>query len=296
MPLFYNGHNNTRWYFIKESLQNKKSIPDADIVFLGESRVNAGIDFIQISNSYSFAAGGSTSIEMYYVLNKYLQIHKNPEKVFISISPRFLCEIFGFYEYSVRNNFFSFSEMNEIVKSYKKNNHDKILGKFPVLKFLLYKADYLEYYQKDVLTNNVFGAYNKNKLLIEQMKKMNGARPHPGLKDSCSDLNYETKYKNFEPSPILDFYLNNIFNICKEKDIQVVFEFMPVNKSSYSKFNKKFVSEYQEYILKYKREYPDFLISDSVYFYEDNYFGDESHLNSKGKAKYTQYIKTKFNI
>jgi hypothetical protein len=295
-PLYYNTSNNTRTYFISNSLKNAKDLPKAKILFFGDSRVNAGIDFLKIKNSYSFATGGATTIEMYYILKKYLQNKKKPETLFISISPRFLTETYGFYQNSVRNNLINYTDFSEIISNRKKNKTDTILGEFPYLKFFLCKARYIEFYQKDILINNVFGGYKKNSELISIMKKMAGACPHPGLKDSCSELNFETGYKKFEPSPLLDLYLNKIFETCKEKNIHLIFEFMPVNKSSFYKFNPKFITDYKKYMFSYKQKYPEFGISDSVYWFDNKYFGDKSHLNEKGKEKITAYFKNKFKI
>ena len=107
MPMYYNRPTNTRWMFIKKNLENKEQIPKVNKLFLGESRLNAAVDFTKISNSYSFASGGSGPIEMYYVLKKYIENYSKPDTIFLSISPRFLTEIFAFYPYAVRNNFIS---------------------------------------------------------------------------------------------------------------------------------------------------------------------------------------------
>ncbi|MCF6366733.1 MAG: hypothetical protein L3J35_11080 [Bacteroidales bacterium] len=294
MPEYYNRPTNTRWHFIKESLKKKHIIPDSEIIFLGESRVNAGIDFTQIPNSYSFASGGATTIEMYYILEKYCKNYQKPETVYLSISPRFLTEVFAFYPYVVRNNLLNYSDMKEICSALQKN--DTTLGSFPKIKFLLNKVDYIEYYQSDVLYNNVFGGHKENLKLINEMIKRKGGRPHPGLKDSCSALNYETKYNHFKPAVILTVYFKKILEFCKNKNIKLSFFFMPMNESSYRVLNSKFKKEYKEYISKFQKQYPEFNISDSVYFYPDTLFGDESHLNLKGKQIFTeQFLKEQLN-
>jgi hypothetical protein len=291
MPMYYNSANNTRWYFIKKSLEKEYKIPKSDYIFLGESRVNAGFDFTKIPNSYSFASGGATSIEMYYVLNKYLKNHSKPKKVFISISPRFLSEVFAFYPYFIRNKLISFSEMQEICSNLQKG--DNTLGKAPMRKYILHKLGYLVYYQNDIKENNVFGANYKNKEMINEMIKMHGGRFHPNLKISSSELNEETKCKRFKPSKIISIYLDKIFQLCKQEKIDVEFYFMPMNESSYKELNPMFIKEYKSYIKEYQKKYPKFNISDSMFFYKDIFFGDASHLNKNGKKVFTSnFIKT----
>ncbi len=284
-PMYYNRPTNTRWYFLKESLSGKYKIPKANKIFLGESRLNAGLDFTKIPDAYSFASGGSTPVEMYYILKKYLKNYPKPDTVFVSISPRFFCETFAFWHFAVRNNVISRADMQEILSEKKKN--DTVLGNFPRLNFLLYKADYLGYYQDDVLYNYVFAGYSKNKKMISEMQNMRGGRQHSGLKDSCSLPNYETKYTHFCPSSLLLKHFEKTADLCRENDIKFIFFSMPMNERSFKILKPEFVSEYQKTIQICAEKYPEFDISDSLYAYSDNYFGDASHLNSKGKKIFT---------
>ncbi len=293
MPMYYNSPNNTRWYFIKESLDKEYKIPKSDYIFLGESRVNAGLDFTKIPNSYSFASGGATSIEMYYILKKYIKNYQKPKKVFISISPRFLSEIFAFYPYFIRNKLVSYSKMQEICSNLQEG--DTTLGNAPMRKYILHKFNYLIYYQNDVKENNVFGAYSKNKKMINEMLKMKGGRFHPNLKAKSSDLNEETKYNCFKPSKIITIYLDKIFKLCEKEEIELEFFFMPMNESSYKELKPQFIKEYKLYIQKHQKKYPQFNISDSIFFYKDEFFGDASHLNQDGKKVFTSnFIKKHF--
>jgi len=293
-PMYYNRPTNTRWYFLKESLAGKYKIPKANKIFLGESRLNAGINFTKIPDAYSFASGGSTPVEMYYILKQYLQKHHKPDTIFYSISPRFFSEIFAFWHFAVRNNVISYSEFEEIIS--EKEKQDTILGNFAKAKYFLYKADYLGYYQDDVLYNYVFAGNKKNIKIISEMQQMKGGRPHPGLRDSCSELNYETKYTHFAPAPLSEHYFDKTLAFCKNQNIKLIFFSMPMNESSFEKLNPEFVRVYQRFMQKYQQKYPEFDISDSLYAYPDTLFGDASHLNLKGKKKFTDYfISQNFN-
>ncbi len=296
LPDYYNEANNTRWQFMHENFEDSTKLPNASILFLGESRVNAGIDFTQFHNAWSFASGGATSAEMYYALTKYLEKHPRPDTVFLSISPRFLCETFAFYPYAVRNNFFNVADMKELSELYKQHPEDTILGDFPLLRFGLYKADYLEYYQKDISKNYGFRAKHKNAALRKDMIRRKGGRFHPNLKDSCAKLNYETRYLNFNPAPILDTYLHKIFERCASEHIKLIFENMPMNEASVNALHPKFKSDFEQYLQKIQQNYPDAEVADSLYAYPNGMFGDASHLNRKGKQKFTNYLMQKFKI
>jgi hypothetical protein len=131
---------------------------------------------------------------------------------------------------------------------------------------------------------------------MDEMNHYRGASPHPGLKDSCSDLNYETRYTYFKSAPIIDLYFDKIFRFCRDNGIFLIFDFMPFNESSFKKMNPVFAKDYRAYIRSYAEQYLEFDISDTLYCYPDVLFGDDSHLNSKGKETYTDYLlKTYFN-
>lgn len=292
---FYNREPNNRWYYLNQLLNKNIDLSDSTIkyLFLGESRLNAGIDYLQIPNCWSLAYGGSSPIEQYFILKKYLENYPKPDTLFYSVSPRFLCETYAFWDYAVRNDFFTFNNFKEI----KKNNNqfnDTVLGFCPKLNFLLYKTKYIGYYQADIYINSIYFGKKENIENITFMQNRKGQQFHPNLLDSCSELNHETKYQNFKPSLLLDHYFEQIFELCKEKNISVIFLFMPMNKSSFSQLSENFITDYQSYIKKYQHNYPNFDISDSIYFFSDNYFGDNSHLNFFGQQEFTNQLIEKY--
>ncbi len=290
MPDFYNEPNNTRWVFLTESLDNKHFVPEVSLLFLGDSRTNAGIDFNRFTNAWSFAAGGATNIESYYALTKFLEKHPKPDTVFISVSPRFMSETFAFYPYAVRNNFFTWEDIHEINSLYTKNETDTTLGDALLFNYLLHKVRWVEYYQGDISRNYGIRAYSANKAMIADMQKRRGGRDHPGLRNSCSDLNYETNYKKFSPSPILSEYLQKTLKLCTDSSIVLICEAMPMNQSSVKNLHPEFVSQYQLYMQDLQKKFPNVLIIDSLSAYPDSCFGDDSHLNSRGRAQFTSKL------
>lgn len=292
---FYNTANNTRWWLINKMLDKTYNLEDSTItvLFLGDSRPNAGIDFSKIKNSWSFCVGGTSPIENYYVLKKYLSAYSKPETLFLSISPRFLINQFAFWDLAVRNNFFTKDEFieiynfNELLNDTLLNNRDKI-------KFLGYQINFIKYYQADIRKSLIFFGKNKNDELIDFILNHKGQRPHPNLLSSCSDLNFETTMDSFPLAPIYDFYLTKIFETCLVEDIECVFFSMPMNESSYKNLNELFLSQYKAYIRNYQNIYSNFNISDSLYSYSDSLFGDASHLNSNGQIKFTDGFLDKY--
>lgn len=294
-PLFYNTKNSIRWLFIKAKSKNTIFKNKKNIILLGDSRLNTDVDVRKIPNSYSFATGGATAIAMYYSFKNYLKNNPSPDTLILSLSPRSLTTICSFWEYGVKNNFFSYHEISEIFYNIERLNDDKVLEtNFPKLKYIAYKLNYIGFYQMDIKRNRIFMAYNKNNKMIAKMEQLNGKRIYPNLKKSCSDLNYETGMKIFKESPLLNYYLIQIFELCKKNNIHLIFEAMPMNKSSHKVLSNKMLQEYKIYIKHFAEKYPNFDINDSLYFYSDKYFGDASHLNTKGEKIFTDYFLNRF--
>lgn len=293
-PLYYNSANNTRWFYFKQVFDKKIKIKKSKTLFLGDSRLNTNLDLKKIPDSWSFAAGGSSPIEMNYALKKYVDNYWTPDTIFVSFSPRTLIEAYSFWDLAVRNKYLNFNDFNEIMRISENFPNDKVLGDFAKIKYLLYKFNFISYYQSDIYNNHLFLAKSKNEKLIEHFQTERGIWNYPNLKSGCSDLNYETGLDSFVASAILNHYLNNIFTLCKNRNITVIFDFMPMNKSSYINLNQNFVIGYKSYMQKLAIEYPTFIISDTLYYYEDKYFGDDSHLNESGKQILTAHILQKY--
>ncbi len=293
--LNYNSPNNTRWWLINKTLDKAYNLQDTTIkiLFLGDSRPNAGIDFRRIKKSWSFCVGGTSPIENYYMLKKYLAVYEKPETLFLSISPRFLTSQFSFWDLAVRNHFFSEEEFKEIYAINLKLD-DTLLYGTSKIKFFLNEMCLVKYYQEDLRKNLLFFAKNDNKELIKYIMENRGRRPHPNLQDSCSDLNFEVSMTKFEMSPIYEYYFNKIFETCTEKNIYCSFFSMPMNESSFNRLDVNFIADYKITINDFQQKYPQFSISDTLYYYKDDYFGDKSHLNTSGEEIFTYFFINKY--
>lgn len=295
-PIYYNSIYNTRWFYFKQIFNREIEIKESKVLFLGDSRLNTDVDVKRISNAWSFSAGGATPIEMYYTLKNYLEIYPAPDTVFISFSPMAFVKAFSFWEYSIRNDYFTSVQFEEILTNYRKYPNDNVLGNFCKMRYLIHRANFITFYQDDLYRNFVFLGKKKNQALIRSFQNEKGIWNYPNLKDSCSELNFETGLKSFTPSLLLDYYFIELIEVCKKKNIFIIIESCPINESSYYRLHAKYIDEYKGYFWDLKLKYPEYIISDSIYFYEDNYFGDESHLNNTGKVKFTNYLLDKYFI
>lgn len=296
-PLNYYSANNTRWWLINKTLDKTYNLQDSsvNVLFIGDSRPNAGINFNEINNSWSFCVGGTSPIENYYILEKYLQAYTAPETVFVSISPRFLTNQFAFWDLAVRNKFFSKENFYDIFSTNKECN-DTLLNFQSKLKFFLYNINFVKFYQDDLRKSFVFLRKRENLQLIDYIVHNKGHRPHPNLKNSCSSLNYETKMTDFKVSEIYNYFFLTIFNLCQENNIHCIFFSMPMNESSFLNLDDRFMSDYNNFFSIIKDSFCTYEFYETLYFYPDSLFGDASHLNSKGQKIFTDDFLHKFNM
>ncbi len=294
-PTFYNEATNNRWHFLKTTFEEKQNYAHCSTLFLGDSRLNAGVVFRDIDSSFNVSAGGASSIEMYFILKKYLESYPAPQKIVLSQSPRFFKELFAFWGYAVRNDFFEKRELDEIFTA-AELLQDTILGTCPRGQAWLFKLKYFKYYQPDLRASRIFFGKKRNRKMTTSMIVERGRRPHPLRYQSHSGLNYETRYDSFEPSPLLDLYFDKLLELCQKHSIEVVFLNMPMNESSFKKLSPSFKSGFSSYLEQKSKSYSHVLFETNLYAWPDSMFGDPSHLHMKGAKFFTDSLKVKLGF
>ena len=113
-----------------------------------------------------------------------------------------------------------------------------------------------------------------------------------GQNDSSSELNFEAtnSHNGFTVSSVMDYYLNQTIELALENSIKVYYIVTPFNEASYNNLNIKYIRDYDSYFNSLKHKYKNVVWHNQIFSYEDNYFGDKSHLNSRGQVKFSKYI------
>lgn len=295
LPSYYNSATNNRWGFLKETLTTQQKYAAQPILFIGDSRLNAGVDFIQIDSCFNLSAGGISPIEMYYIVKKYLTVYPAPKKIVLSQSPRFFTELFSLWKFAVRNRFFTKQELTEIFTSSVQTN-DTLIGSFPEYQSLLFTLKYFEYYQPDLRASRICFGKKRNNKMNAYMLYNKGKRPHPLYLKKSSGLNYEASMKNFRPSPLLNYYFDKLLQLCHQHAIQVHFVNMPMNASSYSKLSAPLKMQFENYLRAKNKHYPNMQFDTKLYAWPDSLFGDPSHLHSFGSKHFTDSLLIQFDL
>ncbi len=299
-PLSYNMHAYPM-YLNKMELINSKF--DYKNLIIGDSRTIAGIDPQILGKSYyNLGLSGGTPVEGYFTLKKILENENKIDTILVSYGPFHLQWSDTFWERQLKYNFYEFKDINEIfydlnteqVKFWKEDVEklDSSILYF-VLKAYLIKLRFPIFYRNE-LKNSLLLRGENNKKVYREIKNNKGQYLF-GEKEFSHDLNYEAEMNSFEAKLIFINSLDKIFSLAANNDIQVVYINPPFNKSSYNKLNKTYIEDYNNSLQKLKIKFSEVIFSSDIMYYEDNFFGDASHLNEKGKIKFSEEIKKKLN-
>ncbi|MFC1760332.1 hypothetical protein ACFLZD_02285 [Candidatus Neomarinimicrobiota bacterium] len=299
--MFYNGPEYPMWRSKFEYVQKNHN---SENIIIGDSGALAGIVPEIIGDGfYNLSYGGGTPIEIYFLLKKYIS-NEIPKTIIISFTPFHLEYSNVFFGRPLKYNIFSTKEIVEILKKSKELNNkfysyaDRNSG---------YKTEfeYLNVFFKSILTKwNFFYYYRpemRNSLtqlrILDNIKVYNEIKTRKGnydfgQNDSSSELNFEAtnSHNGFTVSSVMDYYLNQTIELALENSIKVYYIVTPFNEASYNNLNINYIRDYDSYFNSLKHKHKNVVWHNQIFSYEDNYFGDKSHLNSRGQVKFSKYI------
>ena len=109
------------------------------------------------------------------------------------------------------------------------------------------------------------------------------------LADGSKALNADTKLKAFTVSPVIDFYFLKTLELLQKENIPVYFYAMPINESSVPHLDPGVFKAYGDYLEGLARQYPGFHILEPLRaVYPWTLFSDQAHLNQKGTLRFNR--------
>ena len=282
------------WMQQKDYVHTKGEKPE--VIFLGDSRMKAGIIPAELcGNAYNLAVGGGTTVEMYYSLGDYLKFHPKPKMVVMG---------FGGFHYQWedcfegRTLYFHFLPLKNQLEAqfvgYRKCGWDFSTFKAKILDTLKYSLLFPQKYSAACI-NSKFKREKYNRALFENNAAAKG-HMYFGMNEKDDGLNQEAYAQTFAVNPRIERYLRRIIALCKENEIPLVIEQLPMNTPSWEKINES--GYYAQF-----RSYLDSLASEAgipvelaIPCYEPECFGDASHLNTRGAERFSAEIKAKYGL
>lgn len=305
--MFYHTGEYPMW---KSKLEYIENIHKVENIIIGDSRAVAGFDPRIIEDDfYNLSIGGGTPIEGYFILKRYL-VNKNVNKLIISYSPMHLEFNKVFFARTLKYDFLSQDDLNEVFLKSKEldekffrlknfnNNSNKYLNEVDYyknyFKAILTKYNFLYFYIPEIQNSLLFTRYINNHEIYLEIKKRKGNYDF-GTETEAKGENFEsTRKTTFSISKIMNYYLNEMLLLCEQHNIKVYFMVAPFNKDSYIKIkeqNINYIIDYESYIKSLEAKYINVRWNADIFYYENEYFGDPSHLNRRGQTKFSIFVK-----
>ena len=284
---------------------------EADIILLGQSRTMAinAKSLEELSQRkttvYNYANPSlGTSLQFYLVLKKYLKYHKKPKMIFISIPPEYfdLPELRWVFEYAALGKegvdlkrFVRFFDMIFMLENVPFKEKWLIVKEYT--NHLLPSFNYRTFVRERFINMDFKKVYLKNKKIVNNLSTTNGQLIINGKKivslvDLQRHMPISRKYKeqkntNFE----------RLLDLIEKNRIPIVFFFMPICESRYSRMENLGWFEYFDRLFKeYENKYEYFTFLKINTKYKREFFGDYSHLNQKGAEKFNKEFGEYFEI
>ncbi len=279
--MYYMNGEYPMWQHTKKLINSNQHIP-YDLIIIGDSRAKAG--FIPSQNkkihSLNLSIGGSTPIEGYYTLKKYLENNTKPDKILLSYSPIYLSSQDTYWQRTVKFNYLSFMDYVEVeFRSHYLENFASLSDSNNVSTFLSFYN--LEKYIPEIKMGFSINRYNLNKRISKYLEQ-SGGHIYFGNSSHSSGLNREAKRKKFKVSILTDYYLKRLLELAKKNNINIYYYTMPFNKSSYMKTIDEYKNDYNKYVDSIAREY-NMQVCNQLFYLTDDNFGDPSHLYKGAK-------------
>ena len=284
----YAMYHQQRTYLLQNDEKNS-------VLILGDSRAKA--DFVPgllSEDTYNIALGGASAVEGYYSMKEYLSVHEAPETVIISYAPMHYMDMDTIWSRTIYFHNMSDQDLKELFQTAENyQDTEKLFIDEYQKEFLMYKFYMPNKYASALRKSGFFFRYDKTKEKNEQLLKDRGHSFY-GVAEGSDSFNGEAKVADFEPSDLVDGYLGRTIELCEEHGIRVIVEQTPMNEASHTIITQDFKDHYRLYLAELQEKYPKAEISQNLYWYENQFFGDGDHLNEQGAAVYSEYIRSTY--
>lgn len=260
--------------------QNVKNI---NVLFMGQSRVQNGIDDRLFNNSINYSSYGENNIYTYYKLKNIL--NRNDQRINTVIIPYGFSSFFSLKnpaiaEHNYWNKYIDYMELGE-----KHGKRDEYVALWLQSKC----APYSRFIR--VAIDKKVTLFKRPKIKLKELESEEAR-----YKYALNALEYSLHHRNYYDYISYE-YLKKSLNLCQEKNIRVIGIKYPIT-SYYHRAYRELIDKYQwndsifhKLLVEYNVELVDF---EKSYFGMDELFKDTHHLNEKGKSKFSTDVKQKF--
>ena len=300
-PMNFQNLEYPMWKYKRDMVRDEGGIYH-DILVMGDSRCLAGIIPAKLSeNALSLAVGGGTPVENYYILKNYLKYNRPPKKILLSYTPFFFERHSFFLGSTARFKFLTDSEMEEVIDRAIKlqcgilDEKDTPIdsGYKSYWAYLKYRLNLVHIYRAELTESLLFCRRSSN---LEKYKQLLTSKGHSlfGTSQKAVGTVCEVGKSEFKPYQLYNSYFNDFIELCNKYNIQIIYHTAPYSEISYKEMNKRYIKQYFKYIKLMGQKYPKVVFDPTLPVFDNNLFGDNSHVNYRGAKTFTNYLKEKY--
>ena len=293
-PFCYLDEEYPAWKYTMDVSAGKAGEEYYDTVILGDSVAMSSVIPSEISDfgTVNLAVGGATSVEMYFFMKQYLQNHEAPKKVAVLFGPFHYWKIDNYKTRTVYFKALSAGDSAELYKVAKSLDSPSVCFEDYMMYELSCRCALPTVYMP-AITAEGFNARRKPNLdSYERIATQNGYGAF-GTEELIDAPSYEASYESLDfdsDSALLMYYMKELINLCKSHDCEVILLQPAESEVTFNAFHEKYLEDYYKLLEEIAAENPDIYVERKLRCYENDCFGDVSHLNEKGAKRYSSEV------
>lgn len=293
-PMCYMDEEYPSWRYVKEVAEGKVGEEYYDTVILGDSVAKSSIIPNELGGGscVSLAVGGANASDMYYTFREYLRNHEAPKNVIIMFGPFHYWHVDNYKTRSVYFKSLSLEDAKSLYEAARQFGSESVMFDDFMVYELSCRLGLPTVYLPAINAAHFIGRYGDNKAIYEEVKSQNGYSVFGNL-DYCDELSYEAAYTEMEldgDAVMIMNYFGSLVKMCDSKDIKVNYIQAALNETTFDSMNEVYLGQYYSIANSLKELGGDVYYEDYLRRYDNEYFGDASHLNKKGAAKFTAEV------
>jgi hypothetical protein len=280
------------WMAKRDLVQSCRFAPT---IVQGDSRMVAGVMPEKLGDATNLALGGATPIEMYYTALHASSCPNPPQRVVLSFSPAQLMNTQYFWPRTALFGYLSYDELEQVRRE-ARSVGDKALYSAPnvgdfdaMLTNWLYAHHFPSYYMSSIINGRVIGRLSAYHKIQQEMAETRGQHLY-GQANSVHATAEEADMAQFIASPLLDAYFARLLALYEKSGTQVYYIAAPWNQATYDRLQPGFTDQLGRYLEGLARRFPNLHVLVPYTHMDDEYYGDEYHLNARGAAIFSDQV------
>lgn len=302
------------YQYKKDFFQNgEKKQKDFEQLVLGDcvGMTSVNPKFLDKS-TVNLSLAGTTPLEVYFLLRKYLEHNPVPKKVFLILATNQFVALDQFFENAISLKMLNRDDIDEIAVTFDrldfhypgpfvfqgfKNQYLNKVGEYLPTKAKLLIDFYAGKYSLDPnninrLKHCLFDlCFTKNRFdFYAFTKKHEGFYQYQNKEDPDQLYQQYGDWGKFEVSAVMNHYFEKTIQLALQNNIKLVYHHPPVTKNNFNKTSDHHTNQVTRYMKGIQEKYPEALFFYRPPLYTSDYFSSNIYPNHKGAEQFSRYL------